>query len=168
MVLDIGPLLRGETNRIPVDYSLKLEDIPEVEFSGDAHVVGEVTDNGGYIRLSFSADVAFNSTCARCLEGVSDKFSINFDRTLTREENMTEGLEENDDEYLVIVNNKLDLDEELREEFILEFPTRVLCSEDCPGLCPKCGKSLKYEKCNCSDHEIDPRWEALAALLKED
>jgi uncharacterized protein len=68
------------------------------------------------------------------------------------------------DEYAIVQNGKLDLDEELREVLILEMPMRFLCSEDCPGLCPKCGKPKRDGSCNCSEKEIDPRWAKLAKL----
>jgi uncharacterized protein len=41
---------------------------------------------------------------------------------------------------------------------------RLLCDEDCPGLCAKCGKPLREGSCGCSSKEIDPRWAVLATL----
>jgi uncharacterized protein len=42
---------------------------------------------------------------------------------------------------------------------------RLLCSEDCKGLCQKCGADLNHGKCNCPEHEPDPRWAALKKLF---
>ncbi|MEM7816404.1 MAG: DUF177 domain-containing protein [Candidatus Aenigmatarchaeota archaeon] len=43
----------------------------------------------------------------------------------------------------------LDMDEKIREEILLDFPMKVLCREDCKGLCPKCGLNLNFYECNC-------------------
>ncbi|MEW6101152.1 MAG: DUF177 domain-containing protein, partial [Candidatus Omnitrophota bacterium] len=43
----------------------------------------------------------------------------------------------------------IDLDPQIREEIILEYPIKLLCRPDCKGLCPKCGKNLNQEKCGC-------------------
>ena len=66
---------------------------------------------------------------------------------------------------LVIENGKLDLDEEIREELLLSFPMRFLCREDCPGLCPKCGKPLSQGDCGCPTTEPDPRLAVLKKLF---
>jgi uncharacterized protein len=41
---------------------------------------------------------------------------------------------------------------------------KKLCSEDCKGLCPSCGKNLNDGPCNCAEEIIDPRWELLQKL----
>ena len=166
MVLDMGPMLRGEVDRISIDYFLT-PDLPDgAEFDGDAHVVGEVTDEAGYMHLALTASVAYHTECARCLEPVSGDFAVELERTVAAEGTLTEEqLEENVDEYAVIENGKLDLDEAIREELLLSFPMRFLCREDCPGLCPKCGKPRREGDCGCPTKEIDPRLAVLKKLL---
>ena len=73
--------------------------------------------------------------------------------------------EDNIDEYVIVENGKLDIDEQLTEALLLDFPRKILCDENCPGLCPKCGKSLKSGDCGCPKKEIDPRLAILATLL---
>ena len=60
----------------------------------------------------------------------------------------------------------MDLDELVRADLLLELPTKVLCREDCKGLCPKCGKDLNFGPCDCKK-EIDPRWQALSDLFPD-
>ena len=72
------------------------------------------------------------------------------------------------DEYLVLNDGMLDADDAVREALILSFPMRLLCSEDCPGLCPVCGKPLREGACGCVTREVDPRWAPLAALRFDD
>ena len=164
MVLDMRPMLRGEVDRIQFDYLLKPEPLDGVEFEGDAHVVGEVTDEAGYMHLALDASVVYRTECARCLEPVDGTFAVQLERTVAAEGTLSEEqLEENVDEYAVIANGMLDLDETIREELLLSFPMRILCTEDCPGLCSKCGKPLPDGDCGCPKFEIDPR----LAILKQ-
>ena len=169
MILDMGPMLRGEVNRIDFEYSLTPMPLDRVTFEDDAHVVGYVTDSAGYMRLKATATLAYVADCDRCLESVSGQYVLEFERTVADEGTLSdEQLEENIDEYVVIENCKLDIDEQLTEALLLEFPRKILCSEECPGLCPKCGKSLKLGPCSCPTKEIDPRLAVLAQLLEND
>ena len=161
--MDMRPMLRGEVDRIVIDYAFSPRLPESVEPDGNARVHGEMTDSAGYMRLRLFAEVPFCGVCARCLEPVNDTFTAELERTVAAEGTLTEAqLEENVDEYAVILNGLLDLDELVGEEIFLTFPMRVLCSPDCPGLCPKCGKSLKEGACGCKTHEVDPRLAVLA------
>ena len=165
MVVDVSPLLRGDVKKIGIDYMLSPEPIEGIEFE-DAHVVGVLTDNSGYMRLRLKVELVYHGECARCLAPVDGVFSLDFERTVAAEGTLTEEqLEENVDEYAVIENGKLDLDEEIREELLLSFPMRFLCREDCPGLCPKCGKPLSKGDCGCPTKEPDPRLAVLKTLF---
>jgi uncharacterized protein len=56
----------------------------------------------------------------------------------------------------------------IRDALVLELPFQPLCSDDCPGLCPECGASLKEDPDHSHDAPIDPRWAGLAALQGDD
>jgi uncharacterized protein len=169
MTLDMRPMLRGEVNRIDVDYMLSPEPISGVTFSDDARVIGCITNEAGYMRLMLQAQLPYRGECARCLIPVEGTFSLEFERTVANEGTLTdEQLEDNVDEYVIIENGELNLDEELREALILAFPMRLLCDEDCPGLCPKCGKPKRQGECGCPTREIDPRLAILGTLLQNE
>ena len=169
MILDVGPLLRGEKNRITFDYMLAPIPMERVQFKDDAHVVGEITDSAGYMQLSAKAHLAYKTECARCLDTVSGEFTLDFERVVADEGTLTdEQIEDNVDEYVIVENGRLDIDEQLAEALLLDFPRKILCSDDCPGLCPKCGKSLKEGDCGCPKKEIDPRLAVLATLLQKE
>lgn len=166
MVLNMGPILRGEINRMEINYELTPEPVLDVVFPENAKVGGYITDDAGYMRLHLTADLPYRGSCARCLEAVEGVFSLDFERTVAAEGSITEEqLEENEDSYVMIRDGKLDVDEALREELLMCFPMRLLCSEDCPGLCPKCGKPKKLGDCGCSEKEIDPRLAVLKNWL---
>ena len=169
MVIDVGSLLRGEVKKIDIDYMLAPEALWGIEFESDAHVTGTLTDNAGYMRLVLKAQLKYHGECARCLAPVDGVFSLDFERTVTTEGMLSdEQLEEEFDEYVVIHGSELDVDEPLREELVLAFPNKLLCSEDCPGLCPKCGKPRREGDCGCPTKEIDPRLAILATLFDKD
>ncbi len=156
-------MLRGEVTRIPIAYAMDPRLPDDVEPVGCAQVRGEVTDSAGYMRLTLAASVRYRGVCARCLEPVEDTFTVELERTVAAENTLTaEQLEENVDEYAVVRDGMLDLDELIGEELLLTFPMRVLCEPDCPGLCPRCGKPLRLGDCGCPKHETDPRWAVLA------
>ena len=162
MVLDVSSLLRGEVSRIEIDYMLPPESLDGVLFESDARVTGQLTDNAGYMRLSLKAELAYRGECARCLAPVEGVFSLDFERTVTTEKTQAEeDSEDIFDEYVVLNGGELDVDEPLREELLLAFPKKLLCSEDCPGLCPVCGKPKREGDCGCVQKEIDPRLAAL-------
>ena len=51
----------------------------------------------------------------------------------------------------------------MREQVLLATPVKLVCREDCKGLCPHCGSNLNVEPCNCQQPS-DPRWAALSDL----
>ncbi|MCI5512952.1 MAG: DUF177 domain-containing protein [Clostridia bacterium] len=169
MKLDISALLRGETRLIEFDYMLTPESVDNATFTDDAHVTGKVTDNGGYIRLHLDASVPFHAECARCLSPISDIFRLSMDLTVAVKGSVSDKeLEENMDEYAVVTDGFIDIDEQIREAIILDFPMRFLCDENCPGLCPECGKRLADGDCGCSKKKkVDPRFNSLLEIISK-
>ncbi len=171
MILDLRPLLRGEADHIDIDYYLTPDSIDDISFDSDAHVFGKITDNAGYMRLTLTAELSYKGQCARCLDEVSGSFCIDFERSVCDEGTLSEEKSKADEDdvysdgYAVIHDGMLDIDEELREELVLSFPSRLLCSEECEGLCPMCGKPKREGDCGCHKKEIDPRLSVLATLL---
>lgn len=166
MTLNMGPILRGEITRMEIGYDMVPGHVEDVVFPESAHVSGYLTNEAGYMRLHLRAELPYCGQCARCLTEVQGTLVVDFDRTVAAEGSITEEqLAENDDSYVMVRAGQLDVDEPLREELILSFPMRLLCSEDCPGLCPKCGKPRREGPCGCPTKEKDPRFAVLQKLL---
>ena len=165
MTIDVKPLLRGEVNCIKLDYRLPVE-LENVKFE-EARVVGEIIDRAGYMRLTLKLSVEYTAECARCLDEVRGIFEEDFERTVVTKGSVSEEqLDEDIDEYAVLnENGELNVDDEVVETIVLAFPKKLLCDEDCPGLCPKCGKHKKDGDCGCVTKEIDPRLAILQKLL---
>ena len=91
-------------------------------------------------------------------------------RNMYSDEEATDVLMENEDsedDIILLDGNELDLDEVVTTAFVLAMDTKNLCSEDCKGLCAKCGADLNLGPCGCRP-DVDPRWAALAQLLDDE
>lgn len=75
--------------------------------------------------------------------------------------------EDSIDDYALIEDGFLEIDDELLGQLEMEFPSRFLCSEDCLGLCQRCGKNLNEGDCGCPAHEPDPRLAPLKKILEQ-
>ena len=169
MKWDVRPMLRGERDRIEVDFELLPFEINGASIDSNVKVLGDIVDTAGYMRLALTVSFDYSGECARCLTPVTGRYETEFVRTVVSEGTLSEEqLEEDIDEYVVLENGVMDIDEELREELILDFPMRLLCSEDCPGLCPKCGKPRREGDCGCDLTERDPRWDVLRNYFSEE
>lgn len=107
--------------------------------------------------------------CARCLEPVAVEFQFDLEEVYKPTVDLASGkviIPEEEDRALWIDDHHiLDLTEVLRQDVLIAQPLHVVCREECRGLCPTCGRNLNEGACGCPP-EADPRWSALADLLK--
>jgi len=111
------------------------------------------------LSLTAGVDAELSCVCDRCGASFDKPYHVSIERMLANELE-----DEENDEILLLTDGAFDLDELAREAFILNMDTKMLCREDCKGLCPGCGANLNFEACRCKK-EIDPRWAALQKLL---
>ena len=174
MKLDLRPLLAGD-RLLEFDYELSLDSSSEdtynffsgVDFPSPMKVSGEITNTAGYMRMTLTMSVDYVAQCARCLSPVTGEFTLDLEKTVAPRNLLGDLDEDKLDEFAIIEDGFLDMDEQLREQLEMEFPMRFLCDEDCKGLCPKCGKNLNEGECDCNHTEIDPRMEPLRKLLEQ-
>lgn len=128
---------------------LELEDAPEIASVGDIEydLRAQIASDELIVSGSVSAELEFE--CARC--GVFFS-TICGDSAFLR----AYRIEERSD--LIEIGN------DLREAVLLGMPHFPHCSEECEGLCPKCGKNRNYESCECGNGGGDIRWTALDEL----
>ena len=120
------------------------------------------------IRLVGELQARFELACARCLEPVEQEVSRKFD-LLYRPLGADAGREElsvtaAEAEIGYYQGEGLLLEDAVREQVLLALPLKVICREDCKGLCPHCGKNLNAGLCSCADPQEDPRWAALKEI----
>lgn len=171
MTVDLSALLRGEVHSIDIDAEIAPDSAPEgITILPGSRIKGVIEDNAGYIRLTSVASVPYRGQCARCLDKVEGVLEFSFDRTLVTEGMVdADELEENAEEYLLIEKSAINPDSAICESVFLEFPMLLLCSENCRGLCPRCGRRIgESGVCGCEEKQPDPRWNKLLDILNKD
>lgn len=163
MVIDVRPILHTPGKRLDFQFEL---DLSELEFDGRKPIVrpvaveGEVRNTADLLELDLTAEAALDAVCDRC----GKEFPL--DKEVTYRCMLAEELQnEESDEIVLLEDGKVDAGELARTAFILGMDSKTLCSEDCKGLCPRCGADLNLGPCSCKK-EPDPRLAALANLLE--
>jgi uncharacterized protein len=170
--LEIHPLDFEEEYRPGVlDFSPDFNQRTPLHAAGRAQLVEE--HHGKHqlikdIRLTGEVSTTLESACARCLEPVIQEVDRKFD-LLYRPLGVDAGKEEisvtsAEAEISYYQSESLLLEDVVREQVLLALPLRVICREDCKGLCPHCGKNLNLEQCSCAEPIEDPRWAALKEI----
>ncbi len=106
----------------------------DVQYLSPIAIKAKVERVENTILAHVTVDGDFSLVCARCLEDVKEKKHQEFDFDYPIEKGV---------EFI-------ELGEDIRQELILNLPTRVLCKADCKGLCPSCGGNLNGNACKCS------------------
>jgi len=120
------------------------------------------------VEISISAEA--ETSCARCLKDTSLEISgdlryLYYLRSAAGETGESDEEIEEFADYMPVdveyFGRVLDIMPQIEESIFSLLPTKVLCREDCKGLCPNCGKDLNEGECDCKDDSIDPRLDAL-------
>ena len=137
----------------------------EVRMVGVVRPVGE-----GYL-VTGTVTASGKLACSRCLEPVpwrmDESFSVEYRVSETAPGEAEFELDDDELDVSFLEGQELDLDDLAAEQVILALPMRILCDENCAGLCPRCGANRNVEgACACAP-ETDSRWEALRELAKD-
>ena len=117
------------------------------------------------IILDTETKINASFVCDRCTGEFNSQIISNYRMIyLFRQEFDDDRNDKSDIVYLHPDTDKIELDEDIRDYALLAVPMKQLCSEDCKGLCPRCGKNLNEGPCNCKEENLDPRWEPLKEL----
>ena len=137
--------------------------LPDENFKSPVNLSGIIDKRGKnyYFKISISVTGIF--TCDRCLEAFEKQISSSI-YIIYSKENYTQEIDK--DNFYVISEdtNEVEIGSDVRDEILLNVPIKVLCVDDCKGICAGCGKDLNKEKCVCNGDKTDPRWESLKQL----
>jgi uncharacterized protein len=165
MKIDLSGLFNGSLDKISINHSVDLSDLIYSTYTPikDKVIVnGKLFAKAEVIYLDIDVSYTFHGYCDRCASELAKDFSFNVKKIIVEELQN----ENDDDDYIVVNNRTLDLDELINEEVSLSLPTKILCKDDCKGLCAQCGTNLNVSKCDCKK-DVDPRLSALLQLLNE-
>ncbi|HIS50656.1 MAG TPA: DUF177 domain-containing protein [Candidatus Gallacutalibacter pullistercoris] len=164
MLLDLRKVFVEEIKELPFSGTFDLSD---TEISGSYPFVtpiiysGTVKGFAGEAQMEAEVSFTFEIPCDRCTEMLRREYRYHFSHMLVRTLN-----QEDNDDYILVEDEKLDVDELLRADILLELPTKFLCKPDCKGLCSQCGQNLNLGECDCDKRRIDPRLEVLQQLIQ--
>lgn len=147
--------------------------LSKVEFNGETFSVVQakpieltVTNTG--VRKYFvegCTTIVVETPCARCLEPVTYECHLDLSRELELPE-PDEKLQEDSEEQFYLNGYNLDVDQLVYNELLPGLPMRVLCSEDCKGICNRCGMNLNKGTCTCDRTPLDPRMSVIQDIYK--
>ena len=162
-MLDLKKLIEGAVDSVAFDTVIGHEGLSDDIKSGTARVTGEVRDHSGFITLNGTVKPEFTAVCGRC--GKHFVYSV----PIALYAKITDKLANDDeDEFVIMTDDSIDIDDIARSALVLELPLRFLCKNDCRGLCPKCGADLNIAQCSCDLKDHDHRWDALLGYFDEE
>lgn len=170
MIIDISKVVKSINKEVSEEVSIELTsfesrlgDFPILQKSLVVLTVTNQENKTLFIRGA--VDITLSIPCGRCLEEVPTQLCFDIDKKL----DITEGaliddeMEEND--YLI--GFELDVDKLVYAEILVNWPMRVLCKEDCEGICNVCGANLNKGDCGCQRTELDPRMAAIQDIFSK-
>ena len=162
MLLDLREIIGVPGGVVPFDFEPDMSEAAEgsvIKIKQPARAAGNVRNSAGVLTFSANVDAICVCICARCLKGFEYPVHKHISAILT------EGGEgENPDGYF-LQGDKVDAEEIVVTEFILDMDDRLVCDDDCKGLCQGCGADLNSESCTCKK-EVDPRLAILGSLIE--
>jgi len=142
--IDVGPLLGPGRRTIAVDTSIDIPSFEDLSFESPARVALELRGVDRGIRVQGQIDARATGECRRCLNEVAVPVHLEIDERVAPGEEMGPLSESN-----VLVGERLDLGDLVRQLILTALPMGALCSEECRGLCPQCGRNLNAGPCGC-------------------
>ena len=141
-----------------------------VRLTEPAAVTGKIRLPGNEVFVNGHIDTRVQVECDRCLQPVelpvNADFALEYISGSDYESSQVAELTENEMSVSVFDGKAIDVDEIVKEQILLTVPTRMLCREDCKGICPECGTDRNTGECDCVTKDIDPRWAALKNLTE--
>lgn len=178
MKLDLNEIATHLRKRIEYD----VDEPPLVEPESGVKCVKPITghlvfqNTGTHIVIRGSLNTALELECSRCLKPyamgvdvpVEESFAISGNLLWDSQAEPEEPELPEDSKEPLFENNIFNLTELIRQSLAVSIPIRTVCSEDCKGICPLCGKDLGLGPCECKVVAPDSPFAALSSLLEED
>ena len=135
----------------------------EEKFLGSVVVNCKMDKSPHQIVLGCDLEITAKLACDRCGKEIEKNFTNHFQISYLFSRNS----EKNDDfnlKFLSPEQDKINITEDVFEYSELALPMKILCNDECKGICPTCGKNLNEEVCNCEPELEKDIWEPLKKL----
>jgi uncharacterized protein len=175
MIVDLRNLDEAAESRglLAADEKVVFTDAFDAEVSVACVVKLSYERSGGVYFFHGRLDGDFQTRCHICLTGVTCRIKGDFDVVVRKSggrqpESKDSGeIEETEDLITLGVNEyKVSFDNYIKENLVVNIPIKIVCKDDCKGLCPDCGVNRNNETCDCAG-EVDARWDDLRKLKNE-
>lgn len=161
MLIDLSELLShvDKTFDLSVDlemerFTTRINDYPVVDKKPMLFKISGI--DGRKVRISAEIELTLVIPCDRCLEDVKNQIKINTSKEVDLSETEEERKKSLDDiDY--IDGTTFDAEKFAYGEILVNLPMKVLCSENCKGICNRCGTNLNHGNCGCDTTELDPQ-----------
>ncbi|MFA5039887.1 MAG: DUF177 domain-containing protein [Candidatus Omnitrophota bacterium] len=139
MKIDLARLSEERPTILTASWNAEAQDVngPGIRFVEPLLIRVEARRDSGLALLEVSVQSKMRLTCARCYEDFTEDLDKAFKLAYS----------------LDMEETVVDIDEDIREELILGFSQKILCRQDCKGLCPRCGADLNKGACLCKRDE---------------
>ncbi|MCL6610880.1 MAG: DUF177 domain-containing protein [Peptococcaceae bacterium] len=156
----------GETLRLDLNFPMDpvQSQHGQVSFNSPLRLTGFLTNEGGKLKLTGCLEGEARIACGRCLDLFDLPLKAEMDEVYCSECREGQGP---GGEWVLFRGDVLDVTAEVAKAVLSALPMKLLCREDCRGLCQRCGTNLNREACRCSTDDVDPRMEVLRKLLKD-
>lgn len=133
------------------------------------NVVLNLSKHPDHIRITGTIDGPLEVSCHRCLTPFTFPLKETVDIYLMEEDRLPEEeeteLESEELAYEFFDGEVIEVDQLVAEQIFLALPFKVLCSEECKGICPGCGANLNEESCRCKVDDRPSPFSKLRTIL---
>lgn len=142
-------------------HEYEFEEIPssvdlDERFSEPVQVTVELEKRRRQLFLTSHVKTSGKFVCDRCLDEFERDVSAEYRMTYVYDASDAGEIDKDELTLLHSSTNEIKIDEDVKEYILLAIPLKILCREECAGLCGTCGKNLNHEACDCAKEETEP------------
>ncbi len=168
MLINLSDVLTSEgmeqSREIPLEMTCFECRMGSFEILSKSPVSFLFTNEGpGKVKIRGGAELVFGTRCDRCLEEVPVALNLRFERIIA-----APGTEDEEADELGLTENcQLDTETFVHNEILVNWPAKILCREDCRGICPVCGQNRNQRDCGCDTFVPDPRMAVIQDIFNK-
>lgn len=170
MIIDISDIISCENKetvkQVQIELTSFISRLGEFPITKKAPIDLQIANRENKrLLIQGNADLEVSIPCGRCLKEVPTDIHFFIDKEIKIENSAVNDEEMEDTDYLIGFD--LDIDKLIYGEILVNWPMKVLCNEDCKGICKVCGKNLNEGDCSCQRTELDPRMAAIQDVFNK-
>ncbi len=159
MIIDVSRILstEGASEDFTGEFEIESIDLSgsEIKLRLGTYTARVSNEEGRTLAVSADPVVTVTRPCDRCTCDVTEKYELHVDEVFPISDEIASTDPDEDGQWLD--GNELLIDRMVADELLLVLPPKVLCKDDCRGLCPVCGTDLNHGSCDCDRSVLDPR-----------